>query len=278
MEFTNNNTLSSSLSNDLGEAADTDIHVDTVNNRVSIASNDGYVTEPTLGSPWDVIMMICTPELAPIYFLNFIAFAAMFTSLTLLPLYLSVGPYNLSQSIIGVTFLPVGVAMMVGAIVGGNLSDFSAKVFNSSVEGRLLYPLIISSFLPVGAIGFGLCLRYKVSLAGVLLTQSLIGYCQATLMPSILSYLSEKIPNKAGAAASAAMLTAFGGAAIFVSISVLVSDAIGIHYFFLILAGTSLAALVFCNLFYTHMNKKVSKLKESSKQTNLNSIYNEEGL
>ncbi len=42
----------------------------------------------------------------------------MFVSLTTLPLALAEAPYNLSDSIVGVCYLPVGVAMLLGATIG----------------------------------------------------------------------------------------------------------------------------------------------------------------
>ncbi len=80
----------------------------------------------------------------------------MFTSLTLLPVYFADPPYNLSETFIGMTYIPIGVTQIIGAVGGGTLSDYSRKMFPQAPEGLMIYPLIISAIsLAPGAIGFG---------------------------------------------------------------------------------------------------------------------------
>ena len=42
----------------------------------------------------------------------------MFVSLTTLPLLLAVEPYNLNSSIVGLCYLPIGVGMLLGSLIG----------------------------------------------------------------------------------------------------------------------------------------------------------------
>lgn len=51
---------------------------------------------PVLMMPWDSLTLLCDPKLSVYYSLGGTSFAPMFTSLTLLPLYLSEPPYSLS--------------------------------------------------------------------------------------------------------------------------------------------------------------------------------------
>jgi hypothetical protein len=62
------------------------------------------VSLPALMMPWDSLKLLCDPRLSLYYSLGGTSFAPMFTSLTLLPLYLSASPYNLSAAIIGTSF------------------------------------------------------------------------------------------------------------------------------------------------------------------------------
>lgn len=75
---------------------------------------------------------------------------SMFTSLTTLPLALSESPYGLSDSIVGICYLPVGVAMLLGAMLGGYYSDVSASKYPRAPEGRLVYCLSVMWSVPIG--------------------------------------------------------------------------------------------------------------------------------
>ena len=106
-----------------------------------------YITRPPLLWPWEILDVLLDLELLPYYITAGVHFAwyvcytttttitlipsltrlcSMFTSLTTLPVVLAAEPYNLSQSLIGVAFLPVGVSMLLGAKAGGFLSDISS--------------------------------------------------------------------------------------------------------------------------------------------------------
>lgn len=58
---------------------------------------------PPLMMPWESLTLLCDPKVCVYYSLGGASFASMFTSLTVLPLYLSAPPYNLSAAIIGAT-------------------------------------------------------------------------------------------------------------------------------------------------------------------------------
>jgi len=58
-------------------------------------------------------------------------------------------------------------------------------------------------------------------------------------MPSVMSYLSATKQSQAASAGSVMMFLCFASASVSISVSVLISDAIGIAYFFLIMAGLS---------------------------------------
>lgn len=234
---------------------------------------DEIISAPTFVPPWVILGLLFDRELFVTFVMNAFAFATMFTSLTVLPVYLANEPYNLSPGLVGVTYLPVGVTMMLGAVVGGRLSDYSAAKFNMAKEGRMLYPVIISSAITIGSIGFGLTLFYGVNLAGPLLTQALLGFCQAVLMPTTNAYLTAKMPDKSGAASACFFFLCFAFAAISVSFSLIISNAIGVQYFFIILGLVCLVLIVLGFVQYVFAVKRGyerSLSKRSSSQQNVN--------
>jgi len=73
-------------------------------NQSALPFSPHTVSLPALMMPWDSLKLLCDPRLSVYYSLGGTSFAPMFTSLTLLPLYLSASPYNLSAAIIGTSF------------------------------------------------------------------------------------------------------------------------------------------------------------------------------
>jgi MFS family permease len=108
------------------------------------------ILEPELMMPWTVAAYLLDPELAAYYSAVGFTFACMFTSLTILPQFLVKPPYLLDATITGVSFLPVGVAMLLGALIGGKLSDWSGKRFSNVADGQMIAVLLISWMCPLG--------------------------------------------------------------------------------------------------------------------------------
>lgn len=208
------------------------------------------VATPRMMMPWTVAAFIFDPELSAYYAIEVTTFACMLTSLTLLPLFLAEAPYNLAPGILGVTFLPVGAAMLLGAIVGGNLSDWSAARYSHTPHGIMIATLFVSIICPFGTAGFGFSLQNGAPLSAVLITQCLMGFGQSVVMPSTLSFLSTMRPDNAGAAGSAMLFLSFLLAAVSIAVSTIISAEIGVGYFFLIISAiTSVAtasALFIC--------------------------------
>ena len=134
------------------------------------------ITTPTMMMPWTVAAFLFDLELAAYYCAVGLTFACMFTSLTLLPIYIAEAPYNLSAGIVGVTFLPVGVAMLIAALIGGALSDWAMVKYSNSPHGIMIANLLLSLTCPLGTIGFGFCLQGAKPLYAVLITQCILGF------------------------------------------------------------------------------------------------------
>jgi hypothetical protein len=225
--------------------------------------NSDHIIAPSFGRPLEFIYILSAPEFIPTLIMSSISFGCMFTSLTILPIYLAVAPYNLPTGLIGVAFLPVGVAMMAGALAGGYASDVSARRFTASREGRMVYPLALAIGIGPGAIAFGVSLYTQTSLASVLITQAFLGFSQAGLMPAVTSYATARFPERAGTAAAAVFFVCFGGAAILVSVAPQACTQLGPHVFFIIVGSACAASQVLAALYYRReMRNGIDKVAE----------------
>lgn len=204
--------------------------------------------EPSIMSPSELLHLFVDEELYPHFMVMSVTFAAMFTVLTIVPQFLAVEPYNLSAGIIGVCYLPVGFAMLLGALLGGALSDESAKMFPQHPAGRLVFSLGGAFFTVVADVAFGFVLGYKANLAAVLIMQSLVGFGQAFYMPGNLGHCSAVKQDVAAAAGAVTMFFCFASAAVSISVSVVFANEIGIEYYYLILAGLTLV----CSAYASH--------------------------
>ena len=143
----------------------------------SAAVSGALPPAPTLMMPWEPLAYIVDAQMAPYYAAGGVTFATMLTSLTLLPIYLAAPPYSLSASFIGVTFLPIGVAMLLGSIVGGASSDMSLACYGGPGgrchDGRMTLVLWALWIIAPCAIGFGFALGAGAgaNLGGVVVTQ-----------------------------------------------------------------------------------------------------------
>lgn len=127
----------------------------------------------------------------------------------------------------------------------------------------MLVPLWV---IPFGTVGFAYTLQYKANLAAVLVTQCVFVGCQAAMMPGTLSYLSTMRPLNAGTVASVLLFLCFAGSAVSVSLCVIISDAIGIGLFFVILSAlnfASIAATTACNLHRIQAPPVLDDIKEN---------------
>jgi MFS family permease len=189
----------------------------------------------------------------------------MFTSLTLLPLYLAKPPYSLTPTIVGVCFLPVGVAMLIGAVFGGMISDWAAVKYPESIDGRAYPNILLTWLVPIGCIGFGYAVDKGANLGAVLIAQSVLGFGQSIHMPAILNYLSAARPDNMGAVGAVSSFLNFALAAIVVSVSVPIADAIGIANFFWILTGVTAGTLAWATwacMRNMHLGKANPELKD----------------
>jgi MFS family permease len=200
----------------------------------------------------------------------------MFTSLTTLPLFLSADPFNYNDAVVGLCYLPVGAAMFLGAVYGGAYSDKAALHFPHVTEGRLMYSIIPMWMVCFGSIGFGFSVSYFHSFVGALASQFVLGFGQAWLMPSTLGYLSAARPLSSGAVGSVMFFLCFVGAAVCISVSIIISNLIGYSLFFLGLGVLSGAATLWLTLVTLYKVKKYTLDSSSYPVSGFNSSEHKE--
>ena len=86
-------------------------------------------------------------------------------------------PYHfaalISDGITGTTYLPVGVAMLLGAIVGGALSDRSQMQYSHTPDGCLTELLPYTWMIPISTVVvFGFSLQYTLHPSVILAAQA----------------------------------------------------------------------------------------------------------
>lgn len=193
-------------------------------------------------SPLAPLAHLADAALAPFIACGAANFAVMFVSLTQLPTLLAEPPYSLSPAVVGAAFLPVGVAMMAGSVIGGGASDRAGARAPGRAAARLAPALAGAAVLIPGAIGFGLA-AHGGSLGGILASQALVGLGQALYMPGLFAFLSTLRQADAASVASATMAAQFAVAGAAISAAPPIAAALGVAALFGILAAAAAAAL-----------------------------------
>lgn len=234
------------------------------------------VALPEFVYPWVTLMYIFDLSLTPFYAVQFMSFAVMFTSLTLLPVELAKSPYNLSITMTGLTYIAVGFGMLVGSVVGGGSSDAWGAKYPTVPEARMIDSIWAMVTCIAGAIGYGFAMDQGVHLAAVLISQAILGFGQSVIMTATLSYLTAAKPQNAAGVGSVMLFLCFVIAAVFVTIATTVSDAIGFAYFFILLSGILLIFGIWCtSVIYIKLSNAEIKhdviQQEESQQTEVES-------
>lgn len=127
----------------------------------------------------------------------------MFVSFTVFPGLLAAPPFSLSPTAVGAAYLPIGVALLLGSLCGGGVSDAAGRRRPGAPTARLLPSLAGACALPLGALIFGWTawgagsssstgssVSSAGALAGILVGHALIGAGQSVYGPGFFAYLS----------------------------------------------------------------------------------------
>jgi len=196
---------------------------------------------PVLHGPWVALKYLIEPEIVPFALVTMITFGTMFASLTEWPGQVAADPYNLSQAMIGVSYLAMGVAGFVGSPIGGRMSDITAARYPQVAEGRLMFnAAVAAAVMPAGCLVYGWTLHNSTHLVAPLVGHFLIGVASAAWLPGIFGYISSIKQANAAAASAAVQFSMFVIAGALILASVNAVQALGIGLYFTLLAGVQL--------------------------------------
>lgn len=205
--------------------------------------------KPHFQKPWLPLKFLGDMAIAPYIAVATTTFTSLFVCATLFGIYLGEEPYRNGATIIGVLFVPSGVAMLVGSLLGGWLSDKAGRYFTPNCpEGRLVPAIAFSLFTPIGLLIFGWSFHYRVNVAGGIIGQIILSFGQSVYQPGVFAYLTAKKQKDAAAASAANSVLNFCGAGLGVTIAVPLDDVIGIGPFFSILSGINFVAILIGSL------------------------------
>jgi MFS family permease len=217
------------------------------------------IAEPVFEKPWNALLLIFDPLMSPFMLTCATSFALMFSALTIAPILFVEEPYSLSEGVVGVTFLSFGIGALLGALMGGTLSDASQRAYPSCKQGRMVYVLYFSPWIVIGGMIFAYAMQYGIHLSMVLIAQFIIGFVQSAILTNCMVYLGEVKPDKAAAACAVMVFLCFSLAAICVACTVPAASVITLSGFFWVMSGAYILAVSgWCYVVYTELNKHSS--------------------
>ncbi|WIA13681.1 hypothetical protein OEZ85_007241 [Tetradesmus obliquus] len=200
-----------------------------------------FSTPPVFKAPHYPIKILCEKDIVLHAIVALLLFGSMFCSITELPLYLAAPPYNLSAAMIGLCYIPAGLASMIVSPLGGLLSDKAAAAHPGKPLVRLVYNNVISGVLmPASLLLYGWVMQAKLHLAVVLVSQFAIGVALASYLPAIFGYLTALKQSAAAAAAAGVHSGMFIMSGVLILVASAAASAIGMGPFFTLLAGLNL--------------------------------------
>lgn len=167
----------------------------------------GQVNKPVMEAPWAPLRYLVEAALAPYFGVLAALFGGLFVSFTVFRGILSAPPFSLSPAAVGAAYLPSGVALWAGSLLGGSLSD-SAGLARPGAPTARLFPSLVGAFsMPIGLLIFGwvawaaapsadsatAAVSPGGALGAILVGHTLIGFGQAMYGPGFYAYISGEI-------------------------------------------------------------------------------------
>ncbi|KAK3832657.1 MAG: major facilitator superfamily domain-containing protein [Linnemannia elongata] len=185
-------------------------------------------------NPFQAIMLLKHPVVLLSSIELGIIFALMFSIETLAPV-LFTNSYGLAEDQVGLTYLGAGGGSILGAILGGKLSDLAlmrAKAKNGGeiiLEDRLSISMWIAGFLivPFGSLLFGFGAEKHLSIAAPIVGFGIYNFGMAQVIAAGAAYLVNAIPGQGSSATAAANFLRMVMACIFSLIAQIIVDHVG---------------------------------------------------
>ncbi|CAF2917326.1 unnamed protein product [Rotaria sp. Silwood2] len=188
--------------------------------------------------------------ISPFVIVATLAFTALFISLTLLPIHLHETPYNYTETTIGTLFVPGGIGMLIGSLIGGWLSDKAMKYYGDVIcpEGCLVPGLTFPILSSIGLIIYGWTFHYRLHVIGPIIGQILIGLGYSVLAPGVSAYLTVKKQEQAATVSSLNGFFDSFSSSIFVTAAVPLEKAMNTGYLFSLICGINFVAIVLVSI------------------------------
>lgn len=171
-------------------------------------------TKPEMVPPYKPFVHLLDPVIAPHTIATITLYGTLFACMIVLPYTLAAPPYHLSQWLIGVCNMALGVGLFVSAPLGGAIADRAAKRWSSSPSGRMLIGLPIAlAMFPLSVTLFGWAMHFKLHLAIPLTACLLIGLGIGMYAPctsALISITKQQHAAAAGGAQNALMFMTGG--------------------------------------------------------------------
>jgi multidrug resistance protein len=160
------------------------------------------ISKPRFVPPWVLFKLLLDMTMLPHIVTTTVVFGELFMVLTLMSNRLSEEPYSLSQMMIGVCYISTGISLLIGSLVGGFLSDWSAKRIPQVTEGRFIINLFVGLTCPVGLFIFGWTFHFNIHLFAPLIGASLFAFGESSIHTALSAYINVKKRTMAGAVLS----------------------------------------------------------------------------
>lgn len=163
--------------------------------------------------------------------------------------------YNLSESQTGFTYIAAGFGSVVGAVIGGRLSDMSlmkAKAKNGGelvLEDRLSLNMWIAGFftVPLGSLLFGWGAEKHLHIAVAIAGFGIYNFGMSQVLSAGAAYLVNAIPGQGSSATAAGNFLRMVLACVISLLAQIIVDHIGYGYYGVILAALNIICM---GLFY----------------------------
>lgn len=215
---------------------------------------------PVFRKPWAPLSSLFGASCITHCLISMLAFGSWFAVLGEMAGTLAHAPYSLSQSLIGLSFVPMGIAGMIASPLGGLLADKAAAAAPGAKFARLKwgtgFALVV---MPAGLVLFGCGLQFQLHIVVPFMGSIITAVASFAYMPGYFSFLANSYQQQAASVTGAAQAALFAMAGvIFQSASAGVA-AWGPAAYFSLLAGLqALLALVAIGQFVSSSAKSAA--------------------
>ena len=196
---------------------------------------------PTFQAPWHPFLVLIDRNVILHALVVLVGFGASVLAQVELPFVLTQSPYGLSPSILGVMYLPENLAAVIGAPLGGKLSDYSARRQPAQALQRLrLNNWIMVVVLPASLVLLGWGLQLNLHLGLLILSLVLLGFSSSSYLPCMFSFLTHVKQQHAATATAGLYSLMFIVSGVIIVVASQLLRQIGAGPFFTALAGVQL--------------------------------------